>query len=265
LQVEKIKVSTIERDPQQPRKLFDEAELMALAENLKSVGQQVPVIVYGVDGKFILLDGERRWRAAKLAGIDSLSAMILANRPSVTELAILQASIDVQRVSLSLMERSNVLARIRDENGWPVGELAERLSMKQPLVTKLLSYQKLAPGIQNLLHTGGLDGEKAYLISQEPDYEKQLALVKESAGMSREQVRAKLRQKPAAEQPRVKRAMFVLASGMSVTVQGIDATLEGVIESLSETIRELKRGLSQGLDVNTAQRVMRDKAKAKGA
>ena len=260
-----IRVSLIDRDSQQPRKLFDDGEQMAFAENLTKVGQQVPVIVYESDGKFILLDGERRWRAAKLAGIETLSAVVLPQRPSVTELAILQASIDVHRVSLSLMERSNLLSRIRDENGWAVGELAERLSMKQPLVTKLLSYQKLAPGVQNLLHTGGLDGEKAYVISQEPDHEKQQALVKESAGLSREQVRAKLRQKPAAEEPKVRRAMFVLASGMSVTVQGIDATLEGVIESLSETIRELKRGLSQGLDVNTAQRVMRDKAKAKGA
>jgi ParB family chromosome partitioning protein len=258
MQTQVILVSNIERDHQQPRKLFDEAELAALSENMKSHGQQVPVIAYAVPGKFILLDGERRWRSARLAGLLELSAIVLPGRPSAGELAVLQASLDIHRASLTPMERSNLLARIREEKKWGVGELATQLSMKQSLVSKLLSYQKLAPELQEMLQAGKLDMEKAFILSSK-DAVEQLALVASLGSMSRDELRSR---KPRGDQPKASKAVFVLSSGLSITVQGQDVSLDDAISGLSVAVKELKRGLSQGLDITTAQRVMRDKAKA---
>lgn len=261
--IESVKVALIERDKDQPRKAFDETDIIALGENMKAHGQQVPVIVYPVEGKLILLDGERRWRAAKVAGIADLAAMILSEKPAATTLHMLQMSLEAHKASLTAMERSNLLARIKTENGWSISELATQLQMKQPTVSKLLSFQRLEQGIQNLLHTGGLDMEKAFIISQEPDQARQVALVKSHAHGTREQLRARLGGGDDVPRPKAKRAVFPLGDKVSIAIQGLEMTLEEAIARLSDVLKELKRGLSQGLDITTAQRVMADKARAK--
>ena len=261
--IELVKVTMIERDKDQPRQAFEEAELLALGENMKAHGQQVPVIVYPSDGKLMLLDGERRWRAARVAGMAELLAVILPARPAATQLHLLQMSLEAHKVGLTPMERSHLLARIKEENGWSVTGLAAHLQMKQPTVTKLLAFQRLEQGIQNLLHTGGLDMEKAFIISQEPDQNRQVSLVKQHAHCSREQLRARVGGNDDVQRPKAKRAVFALGDKVSVAVQGLEMTLEEAIARLNEVVKELKRGLAQGLDITTAQRVMADKARSK--
>ncbi len=269
-EMKRISVADVERDIEQPRKHFDEQELMALGQNMLAHLQQVPVIVYCPDivagdktaRRYRLLDGERRWRAAQLAGITELDAIVLAQRPSQTALHILQMSLEAHKQGLTAMERSNLLHRIRTENNWQIGELAEKLHMKQPLVSKLLAYQKLDPSIQTMLHKGELDMDKAFTISQEPNAEKQKELLKAAAQMNREELRQKAN---GIGKKEVKSAMarFPLSTGLSVTVQGREVTLAAAIEAMMETVKELKKGQMQGLDITTAQRVMRDKAKSR--
>jgi len=259
----RVRGTDIVRDPNQPRKDFDEADLLAIGQNILGVGQQIPLILYHAEGKLMLLDGERRWRGGQLVGITEFIALVLPERPSLAQLRILQASLDVHKVSLSLMERSNLLAQIKEETGMGPTELADKLNMHQPMVSKLLSLQKLGPAVQHLLQTGALDVEKANLISQEPDFEKQMELATAAAHLSRDQVRAKVRNQGNGQKRQAKRAVFMLPGGVNVTVQGSAVTLESAIQSLSDALRELRRGLSQGLDIGTAQNVLRDKAKAR--
>src|SRR5580704_6155636 len=101
-ELKRILVSCLRPDPDQPRKQFGEAELLALAKNMKQFGQQVPLIVFDK----MLMDGERRWRAAPLVGIAELDVIELPARPTATELRLLQISLDVHRASLSPMDRS---------------------------------------------------------------------------------------------------------------------------------------------------------------
>ncbi|HEY4309323.1 MAG TPA: ParB/RepB/Spo0J family partition protein [Pirellulales bacterium] len=258
----KISILEIDRDKDQPRKNFDEAELLALGQNIKAHGQQVPVILYPNDGRLTLADGERRWRAAKLVGIDELLVIVLPQKPSLASLRILQMSLDAHRVSLSLWERSCLLRRIREETSCSVSELAAQVHMKQPLVSKLLAYQRLDPSIQHMLHGGAIDGEKALIISQEPDLQRQRELAILAAELSREQLRRTARPVDEAKQPRAKRAAFVLNDGRTVTVQGPEATLADTIDCLMEAVKKLKRCQADQLDITAAQRFMRDKARA---
>lgn len=247
-------------DPRQPRKEFKAGKLSGLSESMKAIGQQVPVIVVADGDKFILVDGECRWRAAQLAGIAALDAIVLAAVPSAAELMVLQASLDAHRSDLSPVERSDFLALIRAETGWSVTELAKRISQPQATVSKLLALQKLSPEIRAKVQTGELDGEKAYLISQEPDASKQLDLLKVAASMTRDQFRQKAKA-PVPDKVRTSLARFPLSAGLTVTVQGQAVTLDEAITALADAIKELKRGLAQGVGIDAMQKVMRDKAK----
>jgi ParB family chromosome partitioning protein len=164
---EQIPVEKLMPDPDQPRKHFDEGELLALGENMLAHGQMVPLIAYMAPGSklYTLLDGERRWRAAQLVGIKQLDVIVLGERPTPLSLHVLQMSLEAHKVGLSLMERSNFLSIIKEENKWSVNELAASVNMKQPLVSKLLGFQKLCPEVRQLLHDGTLDIEKTQRLS----------------------------------------------------------------------------------------------------
>jgi ParB family chromosome partitioning protein len=256
-----LKLDQIVPDRLQPRKLFEPGAISQLAESVKKLGVQVPLIVYAMDGKYGLLDGERRWRAAKLAGLAEVPVAVLAERPSLAKLRIFQHSLDAHRAPLTAMERSNLLAEIARENHWSIGELAAELSIPQPTVTKLIACQKLAPEVQSMLDAGELDLERAYLVSQVESADGQFALAKEAPRLSREQLRATI--KRPGSSPKAGRSVFPLSCGLSVTIKGREANLEEVIDAVAQVLKELRKGLTQGLDIATAQRVLKDKAKVK--
>jgi ParB family chromosome partitioning protein len=261
MKTERIATDDLAADPDHPRKNFAEGEIAALCEDLRKRGQIMPLIVFSHAGKAVIVDGQRRWISAKRAGLTHLVAIVLPERPPAAELRILQTRLDFHRSPHNLMEKSNLLADIMRTTGWTIGALATELSIPQPAVSKFLSYQKLAPAIQNLLATGALDGEKAFIVSTLADFESQMAMVTESAHLSREALRAKVKNagKPAVK---AKRAVFMLPGGSSIAFKGEEATLEDVIEQLTLTLKELRKGLSQSFDITTVQRVFRDKAKA---
>jgi ParB/RepB/Spo0J family partition protein len=228
---------------------------------MKKRGQQVPVIGFLEEHKFLLLDGERRLRAALIAGLAEMSAMMLTERPSRAELRMLQHSLDAQRVNLNLMERSDLVAEIQNETGWGVSELAAQLSISQPECTKLISCQRLPKPIQEMVRRDALGIDKAYLLSQEPDSDKQLALAQAAATLSRDQFSGKVKSK--GEGARAKRAAFRLSSGMTVVISGGEMTLEHLLDGLASLVKELRRGLAQGLDIVGVQCASKKKAKVK--
>jgi ParB family chromosome partitioning protein len=257
-ELKRVPISSLLPDPDQPRKQFDETELLALGNNMKRIGQQVPAITWDKT----ILDGERRWRAAQLVGIAELDVIVLATRPTVTELRLLQMCIDAHRASLSPIERSDFLARIKQENNWSVQELAERLSMKQPLVTKLLKFRDGCEELRAALHAGQIDQDKAYTICQEPDHGRQCELLKRAGDLTREQMRQKARNNGDSVELKASVARFPLPTGILVTVQGRKMTLACAIDAMLETVKELKKGQSEHWDITTAMRVMRDRAHA---
>jgi ParB family chromosome partitioning protein len=255
----RVALDLIVPDPDQPRKLFESGEITALAENMKTIGQQIQVIVWQENGKAVLLDGERRWRAAKIAGIPELLAIVLPAKPSKAELRIIQHSIDAQKVPLNPMEQSNNLAEIMREKGWGVGELAEHLSKSQPACSRLLAYQKLAPAVKELLATGQIKADKAYELSKIEDHAVQIEMAKQAVGVNRDEFKAKVKKK---DKPVVKatRAVFALPGGGSITFKGPEATGEEVVGRLKETVKQLLKLFSQGHDIASCQRVMNKKA-----
>lgn len=254
-----VRESELVRDPGNPRKPESMESLMALGENMRNYGQKVPLIVFErPDGKKQIVDGHRRVEGGRLAGVTELKAVVLKEKPSEVDLAIIQACLDGHRKNLNAMERSNHYRRIMELKGCSVSELAALLNLPQARISRDLGCQRLVPQLQEKLLAGEIDAERAYLISQaEP--EKQLDLV----GKSREELRGRKKrseEKNGKASPRSGQARFCLSEGTMVVVKCGEVTMQKAIEILSATVRELKKGQSQGLTVESQQRVMKDKA-----
>jgi len=263
-----IPVLMIAPDPLQPRKSFDESEILALGENMSAHGQHLPVIVKeALDAekgvrRFHLIDGERRWRAAQLVGIAELGAIVLKEVPTTEKLALIRAGIDIHRSSLRAMERSDLFARLQKETGKSVTELAELLSVSQSVVSKHLALQRLEPSIKAKLDDGTLDLERAYKISQQPDAARQLQLAAVAGTLSRSELSQRAKNKTAEPEPALSNIRMAMPGGFQVSVQGREVTFDLAIELLGETVRMLKKGHAQGLSLASQIKVMRDTAKA---
>lgn len=256
--LERIPVARLKPDPSQPRKHFDEAVIAGLAASMKSIGQQVPVIVF--DG--MLLDGECRWRAAQAAGIAEMDCLVLDIRPTPAELAVTRLSIDVNRSSLTPSERCKALGEIIAETGWTLTEACKQIGISQSMGSKLAAISKLVPELVAKVDAGELDFEKAYIISAEPDHAKQLAMLADAGKLSRSGLRKRARGEASGDDVKLTSATFSMPGGYVISLRGGQVDLSSAVEVLSETVRLLKKGREQGLSLASQIKVMKDTAKA---
>jgi ParB family transcriptional regulator, chromosome partitioning protein len=145
-----IGVAMVEVNPFQPRKEFDEASLKELSESLKVHGLIQPITVRRLDSKhYQLISGERRLRAAKLAGLDEIPAYIrIADDQEMLEMALVE---NIQREQLNAIEVAITYKRLIDECKLTHEELSERVGKNRTSVTNFLRLLKLPPEIQQAL------------------------------------------------------------------------------------------------------------------
>lgn len=142
-----IKVQDIQPNPKQPRHDFDEAALNELAQSIKLHGIVQPVTVSQLtNGKYRLIAGERRWRAAQLAGLTEIPAYIRqANDQQLLELALLE---NLQREDLNAVEVALSYKRMMDELNYSQEQVAERMGKDRSTVANFIRLLKLPPDIQ---------------------------------------------------------------------------------------------------------------------
>ena len=145
----KIKISKIEPNREQPRKYFDEDGLAALAESIKQYGVLSPLLVRKKEDYYEIIAGERRWRAAKMAGLKELPVILLDE----TEQKILEISIieNVQREDLNPIEEAMAYKRLIDEFNLKQDEVAERVSKSRAVIANSIRLLKLDPRVQEML------------------------------------------------------------------------------------------------------------------
>ncbi len=140
-----LPVEDISPDPNQPRKVFDPEALQDLADSIKEHGVLQPIIVRkGENSRFIIISGERRYRAAKLAGLAEISTVIRTNvKPA--EIAIIE---NLQRENLLPFEEAEAFERMIREYGYTQAQLAKIIGKKQNTVSQILSLNRLPAGIK---------------------------------------------------------------------------------------------------------------------
>jgi ParB family chromosome partitioning protein len=153
-------------NPRQPRKDFDDSTIKALAESIRSAGLMQPIVVRlnpsVAGGKYELIAGERRWRAAKLLGLTQIPALV---RDVSDQLAAEWALIEnIQREDLNPIDRSEALQRLVDEFALTHQELAGRLGMDRVTITNLLRLGDLDPFTRDAVRRGALSQGHAKVL-----------------------------------------------------------------------------------------------------
>ena len=142
-----IAVADIIPNPTQPRTEFDETALAELSESIRALGVIQPITVKRTDeGKYIIISGERRWRAARAAGVETLPAYI--REVDDTNLHAMALVENVQRQDLNAIEIALGLQRLIDECGLTQDALSEKVGMKRPTVSNYMRLLKLPAEVQ---------------------------------------------------------------------------------------------------------------------
>src|SRR2546428_4875123 len=150
-----IPVDQIDANPRQPRKAFDPTSLDELARSLKSAGMIQPVVVRRMpEGRWQLIAGERRWRAARQAGLERIPALVReATDAESLELALVE---NLLREDLNPMEEAEAYQQILTEFGWTQEELAQRVGRDRSTIANCLRLLKLPLSIQDDLRANRL-------------------------------------------------------------------------------------------------------------
>ena len=163
-------------NPMQPRKNFNEHQLNELVESIKQYGIIQPLIVTQKNGKYELIAGERRLRAAKVLGLTSVPAIVrLADEQQKLELALVE---NLQREDLNSIETAIAYRKLIDEFNLSQEELATRVSRSRPVITNTLRFLNLPEEIQSALIEGKItEGHAKVIVGLETEA-RQFALFK---------------------------------------------------------------------------------------
>ena len=169
-----VQLRDVRPNPDQPRKHFDDDKLRELSESIKAHGLLQPIVVRRVENGFELLAGERRFRAAQLADLDRLPALV-RDVDDPLEIALIE---NLQREDLSPLEEAEALATLIARHGYSHREVAEILGKSRPYVSNTLALIRLPEPVKVDLQREGSDVSRELLmgVAREEDPEAALAL-----------------------------------------------------------------------------------------
>ena len=173
---QKIKLTLIEPNSSQPRKQFDEESLQELAASIKEYGVLQPLLVKEKDGHYEIIAGERRWRAAKLAGLTEVPALIREyDKQKTMEVALIE---NIQRTDLNPIEEALAYQRLIREFDLTQEEIASRVSKNRATITNSMRLLKLDERVQQMLVEGQISSGHARALLGLEDGESQYQAAK---------------------------------------------------------------------------------------
>lgn len=145
----KVKIGEVEPNREQPRKKFDEDALLELAESIKQFGVLQPILVKKKEDYYEIIAGERRWRAAKLAGVKEIPVIIKEfSEQEIVEISLIE---NIQRENLNPIEEAWAYKRLMEEFHLKQDEMAERVSKSRTAVTNAIRLLKLDERVQQMV------------------------------------------------------------------------------------------------------------------
>lgn len=244
--VAEIPVEKIGPDPDQPRTEFDDAAIARLAESLKAAGQLQPIRVRWDDarGTYMVIVGERRWRAAQVAGLATLTAVIHEGTPGPGDLLSWQLVENAQREDLAPVEQARAYRRLMDLNRWTGAQLARELAVDPASVTRALSLLDLPAPVREMVEDARISPRTAYEVAKLASPDEQVAMAGRivAEGMTRDEAAAAVRERPTRGEraARWKRVRVDLGSAGSVVVTVPATALPGATAAiLRQAIKRL--------------------------
>jgi len=160
-----LPIHRVEPNPDQPRKDFDEVELQALADSIATHGVVQPLTVRELrEGYYQIVAGERRWRAARLAGLSEVPVVVIeADDKTTMELALIE---NLQRQDLNPVEEALGYQSLMEDYGLTQEETASRVGKSRPAVANALRLLNLTPHVLDMVREGTLSAGHARAILQ---------------------------------------------------------------------------------------------------
>lgn len=173
-EVTRLPLQKVEPNPNQPRRRFDEEELQALADSIAEHGILQPLAVRAMEGGFYqIIAGERRWRAARLAGLKEVPVVVVeADDRTVMELALIE---NLQRQDLNPMEEAEGYRVLTEEYGLTQEQAAARVGKSRPAVANALRLLALPEDVRSLVEKGELSAGHARAVLSLPTPARQRA------------------------------------------------------------------------------------------
>lgn len=244
----RIPLEAIHPNPDQPRKHFDQERLEELAESIKARGVLQPLIVKRLDGdSFLLVAGERRYRASHLAGLEIVPAILTGD--DVQEIALIE---NLQREDLNPLEEAQALLELQKERGYTQERLSAIVGKSRVSVTEILSLNALPDEIKEECRTSDIAKKSQLLqVVREKDPARQLSLWEsiKTGTVTVKDARKQRKKKTQQGRPKLAKKTFEvedLGAQITVTFHKSRATREEYIKALQAATREAKRELGAG-------------------
>lgn len=248
-QVRMIPLDAIDANPDQPRTVFQPGAIEELAQSIREDGVIQPILLKPAGSRFMVVVGERRWRASKLAGLSEIPAVIRdVSEEKILEIALVE---NIQREDLNPIEIASALQRLANEFQLSHEELAQRTGKDRTTITNLLRLLRLPSDVQALVGEKKISMGHARALLSLPEEDQQRAVAEKIVrqGLSVRQVEQLVKQmqepaepavKPAAD-PNVAAAIARLEECLGAPVRLVERGIKGRIEISYGSPAELDR------------------------
>jgi ParB family chromosome partitioning protein len=243
----RVEIDNVIADPDQPRIEFNEEALDRLTASIRDTGQLSAIRVRWSDNhqKWIIVAGERRWRAAKRAGLATVDCYFHEGDLSRSEVLQQQLIENLLREDLRPIEQANGFRALMDLNGWTAKQVGEALRVPASSVSRAIALLRLPLEIQQQVDSGQIPARSAYELSKLSDDNAQRELAQQAATgkLKHGQAAAAVRQRRGKrrEQPRGTRQVFLTEDGWKITVSaGRKGTYDEIEQALEAALAEVR-------------------------
>ncbi len=242
-------------DPDQPRKHFETAAMKQFAANIRTHGVLQPISVRWSEahGLWLIIDGERRFRASKLAGLDRIPCVFEEAPLEESSIRLRQLIQNCQREDLLPCEQATAFRALLELTGWTAQQLAKELNVAKGTVSKALALLSLPDAIRADVDDGRLAASVAYEVSKVPGPQKQTRLARQIVRheLSRDEAirRARessgngsVKQKHGSQGQQVKRTIETARATITIVLKDPQATVADIEAALLEGAKQVRQG-----------------------
>ncbi|MBA3312937.1 MAG: ParB/RepB/Spo0J family partition protein [Planctomycetaceae bacterium] len=254
--VGRVDINQVIPDPEQPRAEFSDEAIERLADSIREKGQLSAIRVRWSEelSKWIIVAGERRWRATKRAGLPTIDCYFHEGEISKSEILEQQLIENLLREDLQPIEEAKAFSTLMTINNWNGKQLAEALRVPQAKVSRSLALLRLPDDIQEQVAAGVLAPRSAYELSKIGDdkVRRELAEQVTSDGLTRDEAASVVRQRKGKpkQQSRGTRQTFASAGGWKVIVTANRrGSYHEIEEALLDALEEVRLRIANGIQI----------------
>ncbi len=247
----------------QVREKVSEESIDGLIASIREVGLLCPIRVRAEGEFYVIIDGERRWRAFRKMGMESIAAIIDEGQASDAVITLKQYIANCQREDLNVIEKAVAIEQLMQTMHWTSAQVAEKLGESKPMTTRYLGLLKLPDDLKEKVSRGEIGLSAGYELAQiaDPIQQAELAGKHASGELSRDALvglrKSAARKKPESAKP-IRRVTLIVSTGHTVMLSGEFLDMEICVSAIEEILGEARKIRQRGVSLETFVAIMND-------